>query len=237
VGPRFIDKFDVILLDMARTFMFGVDRFSGAEDFGATYRRIGGRMLGDGDVCRIICGLFQKMLADSRNPAYYDCFPSVARYVETMLESKTLPNSERLLIEQVFAAHEVGTVPETDADALHRLRETHRLGVVSNIWSKKDLHLEEFRRAGIHDLFEVIVFSSDDGHLKPSAYPFARAIETLEVDRSKVVFVGDSLKRDIAGAKSVGLSAVWIDVGLNRVDESSCRPGRVSKDLQGLLEL
>jgi hypothetical protein len=33
MSPRFIDRFDVILLDMARTFMFNVDRFSEEEDF------------------------------------------------------------------------------------------------------------------------------------------------------------------------------------------------------------
>ena len=43
--PRFIDKFEVILLDMVRTFMFDADRFSVADDFAATYRRIGGHTL------------------------------------------------------------------------------------------------------------------------------------------------------------------------------------------------
>jgi len=43
---RFIDRFDVILLDMACTFMFDVDRFSATEDFAATYRQFGGNALG-----------------------------------------------------------------------------------------------------------------------------------------------------------------------------------------------
>ena len=58
----------------------------------------------------------------------------------------------------------------------------------------------------------------------------------FDVDRAKIVFVGDSLKRDIAGAKSVGLSVVWIDLGLNHVDDSSFRPDRVIRDLRDLLE-
>lgn len=36
---RFIDQFDVVLLDVSHTFMFDVDRFSDAEDYGATYAR------------------------------------------------------------------------------------------------------------------------------------------------------------------------------------------------------
>lgn len=233
---RFIDKFDVILLDMGRTFMFDVDCFSDVEDFGATYRQIGGSALSDSEVRRILSVLFEKMMADSRNPAYYDRFPSIMTYLESVSNSRALPKSEIALLEQVFAMHEIGTVPAAHAEALHRLRETHRLGAVSDIWSKRDLYLQEFTRAGIRDLFSVITFSSDHGHLKPSAHPFSTAIEELDVDRSKIVFVGDSLRRDIAGAKAVGLSAVWIGAGLEGLDDSHPRPDWVIRDLRDLLE-
>lgn len=233
---RFIDRFDVILLDMGRTFMFNVDRFSDAEDFGATYRQIGGKALSDGEVRRIISGLFEKMLGDSRNPAYYNRFPSVLGCLKNTPQPKDLPESEIALLEQVFAMHEIGSVPDSHAEALHRLRETHRLGVVSDIWSKSDLYLQEFTRAGIRDLFHVIVFSSDHGYMKPSEYPFVKAIEAFNVDRSKIVFVGDSLRRDIEGAKSVGLSAVWIGTGLDDVADSHPRPDWVIKDLRDLLD-
>ena len=43
----FVDQFHVILLDMAKTFMFGVDRFSEDEDSAATYWKVGGKRLGD----------------------------------------------------------------------------------------------------------------------------------------------------------------------------------------------
>ena len=232
---RFIDKFEAILLDMGRTFMFDVDRFSDLEDFGATYRQIGGSALSDGEVRRIIAGLFEKMSADSRNPAYYDCFPSVVAYLESMSDSGDLPKSEIALLERVFAMHEIGTIPETHAQALRRLRETHRLGVVSDIWSKSDLYLQEFARTGIRDLFSVIIFSSDHGYLKPSAYPFSKAIGAFNVDRSKIVFIGDSLRRDVAGAKGAGLSAVWIGRGREGLDDSHPLPDWVIKDLRDLL--
>jgi FMN phosphatase YigB (HAD superfamily) len=216
--------------------MFDVDRFSDGEDFGATYRQIGGRALGEDEVRRIISGLFDKMLADSRNPAYYGRFPSVLTCLEGMPESKDLPKGEIALLERVFAIHEIGTVPDTHAEILRRLRETHRLGVVSDIWSKSDLYLQEFTRAGIRDLFHAIVFSSDHGYLKPSAYPFAKAVQGFNVGRSKIVFVGDSLRRDIAGAKGAGLSAVWIGTDLGGVDDGHARPDWAIKDLRDLLE-
>lgn len=115
------------------------------------------------------------------------------------------------LLEQVFAYHEIGTIPESHVLALQRLRRTHQLGVVSNIWSKSDLYLKEFERVGISNLFETIVFSSDHGCIKPSPFLFAKAIGAFDASGAKTVFVGDSLKRDVAGAKAAGLEAIWID--------------------------
>ncbi len=53
---RFIDGFDILLLDMGLTFMFNSDRFSDSEDYGATYRQAGGYLLNGEEVHRIISG-------------------------------------------------------------------------------------------------------------------------------------------------------------------------------------
>jgi len=129
---RFVDKFDVVLLDMGRTFMFDVDRFSSGEHFGTTYRDVGGKTLSDGEVSRAISALFEKLLSYSRNPVYYDEFPSVLYCLQDLAEAEGLPERELKLLERVFALHEIGTVPDTHAAALRRLRATHRLGVVSD---------------------------------------------------------------------------------------------------------
>jgi HAD superfamily hydrolase (TIGR01509 family) len=232
---RFIDGFDVILLDMGHTFMFNMDRFSDSEDYEATYRRVGGSMLSDRQVRRIISALFDTALSDYRNPDSDNQFPSVLSYLEAMPESRDLSRSEIGLLELVFAMHEVGTVPDTHAKALRQLHETHRLGVVSDIWSRSDVCLREFERAGIDGLFDVTVFSSDCGYIKPSPCLFTKAIEAFEVERSRIVFVGDSLKRDIVGAKAVGLSAVWINTGVGKIDKGVLDPDLVIHDLRDLI--
>jgi FMN phosphatase YigB (HAD superfamily) len=236
VKTRFIDQFEIILLDMGRTFMFDVDRFFDADAFAETYRRMGGRMLADGDVRRIISSLFNRMLADSRDPMCYGCFPSVLAYLEKLADGTKVEKHESALLEQVFGLHEIGTIPDSHAQDLHRLRETHRLGVVSDIWSRNTLYLQELARAGVRDLFEVVVFSSDHGHLKASPYPFAKAIEAFGAPRSTMVFVGDSLRCDIAGAKAAGLSTIWLDAGDGQADTSFPSPDLVIRDLRDLLE-
>ena len=233
---RFIDQFDAVLLDVSHTFMFDVDRFSDTEDYGTTYRQIGGNLLNNGEVCRTISALFDRMQVDYEDQNCYDSFPPVFSYLKVLPESKNLPVDEIRLLARVFAMPEVGTIPATHAKALYRLHETHSLGIVSNIWSSNDLYLREFERVGIRNLFDVIIFSSDHGCVKPSPYLLVKAIEALEVDRIKIVFVGDSLKHDIASAKAVGLSSVWINTGINRINQSILTPELVIKDLRDLIE-
>jgi HAD superfamily hydrolase (TIGR01509 family) len=233
---RFIDQFAVVLLDMVHTFMFDADRFSDVNGFAVTYRYGGGKELHDVEVNRILATVFDSMLVDSRNPVYFDRFPSVLSYLEALTVAHNLPASELGLLEQVFALHEVGTVPDTSVEVLQRLRETHRLGVVSDIWSASELYWREFARAGIRELFDVIVFSSDHGHLKPSPYLFLQALKAFPVGWEKIVFVGDSLRRDIAGAKAVGLATVWIDADGSGGEPQGPRPDLIVRDLRDLLD-
>ena len=225
-----------MLLDLHGTFMLGGDRFSETEDFGLTYRELGGRALGDDAVRRLVlevCATMEQAYADLR---YDEHFPSVRHCLEHITRPQGLSEQEVYLLERVIAHHEVGVIPAAYAAVLRKLAQTHRLGIVSNIWSTRDLYVQALERAGICDLFDVIVFSSDHGKIKPSPSLFMKALEGFTVDRSQIVLVGDSLTRDIAGAKAVGLSAVWIDTGTGTVDERVPNPDLVIRDVRELLE-
>ena len=88
---RFIDRFEVLLLDMGRTFMFDVDRFNEDDDFGATYRRTGGNRLRSREVFRIVSEIFHQMVADGKKPGNYDNFSSVLTYLKRHPKSAQLP--------------------------------------------------------------------------------------------------------------------------------------------------
>ena len=231
---RFVDRFRVILLDMMGTFMFDGDRFSANEDYARTYRRLGGHRLADIEVQSVIREVFDRMLRDYQDPARRENFASVGHYLEALLSEANLPCGEVGLLDRVFTMHEAGVIPETHAETIRRLHETHRLGVVSNVWGRSDLCLEEFRRAGVAGLFEATVFSSDYGINKPSPLLYRKAIDHFGVDISSVVFVGDDPVYDIAGAKAVGLATVWINAG-GAPDEAACAD-LVVEDLRSLLE-
>lgn len=204
---RILDNYSVLLLDLNSTFMFGEDRFGPGEDFHATYRSLGGTVLGREQVAAAIRNCYDAMSRIYQSPDRYDDFPSVA---ETLHQHGGVPPSELHLLEKVFAIHEQGIIPSVYAELLFRLGKTHQLGLVSNLWSRKQPWLAEFERLGISELFACKIFSSDSRSIKPSPALFKSALQSFPPD-ARVLFAGDNLKRDIMPAKSLGLATAWIN--------------------------
>jgi HAD superfamily hydrolase (TIGR01509 family) len=235
MGSRFIDRFEVLLLDMGNTFMFECDDFGADADFWETYRGVGGDRLGAAEVTAVLRGVFARMLAEGRSPASVDRFPSLSSHLERAPEAQGVPRSECELLERVFALHEVGHVSEAHADVLRRLSRSHPLGVVSNIWSRPGAFEAEFGRAGILEVFDVLVWSSVHGCIKPSPRLFRQALDHFGVEPSRAVYVGDHPERDIAGAKAVGMGAVWIENAARPLSLEGPQPDLIVGDLGGLL--
>lgn len=204
---RIPDRFSILLLDMHGTFMFGHDRFGSSKDFFITYRSFGGKTLNPDQVSQAIHRCYTGMLRISRTAENFDNFPTLA---EGLHRYANVPEVELPLLEKVFAHHERGTIPVDYAALLRRLGRTHQLGLVTNIWARKDTWLSEFERAGISDIFTCQIFSSDCRSIKPSRTIFERALRSFPKG-SRVLFVGDSLRRDIAPAKMLGLATAWIN--------------------------
>ena len=234
---RFIDRFSVILLDMGNTFMFDCDNFGPDADYAQTYRSVGGTFLDEETITRIVVSVFAKMDEDYRDPALYDRFGSVRDYLRPAVASIRLPEGEEDLLETVFALHEIGRIPSSHAQVIQTLSRTHALGVISNVWSGSDVFREEFKRAGIGELFSIVVFSSDHGCIKPSGKLFDVALKHFGEDPKKVLFVGDNYTADILGAKNAGLSTVWIHGGRVELHDGNPRPDRIARSLRDILDM
>ena len=235
MSGRFIDDFAVILLDVCNTFMFDADRFGDAEDYHTTYRQIGGRSLGAREIRTCINGILNRMNGASHDPERYDDFGDIRRFLGA--EIAELPHSERERIVEVFARHEVGRIPEIYAEAIRQLARSHLLGLLSNIWSPSYNFEVELDRVGLRDHFTVRIWSSDHGSIKPSSRLFQMAVDAFDIDPARVLYVGDSPQRDIAGAKAVGMAAAWIENEIRPLTAEVPSPDLIISDVTQLLHV
>lgn len=92
---------------------------------------------------------------------------------------------------------------------LQRLRDAGlKLGIVSNTLLPGrilDRHLE---MVGLMEFFSVRVYSSEVTYRKPKPIVFQTALEQIAVGAAECLFVGDTVKTDIVGARRVGMPSV-----------------------------
>lgn len=84
-----------------------------------------------------------------------------------------------------------------------------RMAVVSNHHNYGSL-IARLEEIGIRDYFRTVIASEKVGVRKPNPEIFEMALHRLRVRKEHAVFVGDSLRTDIMGAKNAGLVAILI---------------------------
>jgi putative hydrolase of the HAD superfamily len=83
-----------------------------------------------------------------------------------------------------------------------------RLGIISNF----DSRLKEIvANLGIPPLIEQITTSWSARAAKPDPQIFLRAVAGMQISPSRAIHVGDSVREDIEGAQSAGLTPILID--------------------------
>jgi putative hydrolase of the HAD superfamily len=113
---------------------------------------------------------------------------------------------------------------EGAAATLTALRDAgYRIGLISNTIWPAELHMEDLEEIGLLHYLEHLTFSGEIGMWKPSKQIFQHALEALGVAPEQSVFVGDSPREDIVGARGAGMRAVW-------VRSSEFPPGDVQAD-------
>jgi putative hydrolase of the HAD superfamily len=93
--------------------------------------------------------------------------------------------------------------------ALSELRERYTLALVTN--GASCLQNEKLDHSGLRPFFDVVVVSAEFGTGKPDPSIFRHALSRLAAPHEQAVMLGDSLARDIDGAHSAGLQAIWVN--------------------------
>jgi putative hydrolase of the HAD superfamily len=124
------------------------------------------------------------------------------------------PDAE--VIEQVMEMEQSGWIgsvhvgPEVVQTLEQLKRAGMRMGIVSNAAYLPRLMKDQLKALGLADYFDGVSFSSEVGFRKPNRKIYQDALQKVGVDASASLFVGDRLKEDVRGPKSLGMRAVLI---------------------------
>jgi putative hydrolase of the HAD superfamily len=137
----------------------------------------------------------------------------------TLLEKKTALQAEYLAqqnapitLEQREAITEgcykkvLDTLTTTRA-IVEKLASEYPMVLVTNFYGNMPVVLKEF---SLDKYFRTIVESAVVGIRKPDARLFALGVEALSLAPEEVIVVGDSYRKDIFPALSLGCKAVWL---------------------------
>ncbi|HFD39050.1 MAG TPA: HAD family hydrolase [Anaerolineae bacterium] len=124
----------------------------------------------------------------------------------------------------------IRTYPEV-REVLTTLREQgYRLGIISNwSWNLRD----RVAQVGLTDFFELIWASAYAGCNKPHRCIFDQALAQMGLEAGRALYVGDSYRHDVVGARRAGMDAVLLDRD-GTATEADCP---VIGDLWGLFDL
>jgi len=117
---------------------------------------------------------------------------------------------------------------------LERLKGRYSLGIVSNFYGNLPFIC---RQVGLARFFDVVVDSSNVGYSKPDPRIFFSALNRLQVDPKESVFVGDSISRDLRGAKSLGMPHIWMKAPDLKKGKPCCSGDRTVRSLLELEDL
>ena len=166
----------------------------------------------------------------------------VDRRVEHMLKQLEveLTDEVKLSIVEEFTEAFVVDPPafkEDVREVLQSLGEHYVMGIISDTGvTPGSIIRDHLRMYGILRFFSSTVFSDEVGFCKPDPRVFEMALRELKVRPGEAVHVGDLLRTDVAGAKNVGMKAVWLS-NESDVRHVDCAPDYVIRRLSELLDV
>lgn len=118
-------------------------------------------------------------------------------------------------------------------DLLRALRDCGcKLGLLTNGFS--ETHRDKIATLQIGEYFDAIFMPDEVGMLKPDPLLFAHACTTLRSAPARSVMIGDRYERDIRGAKTAGLSTIWMNVHGGSVPPGAPEPDVTVRGIAGV---
>ncbi len=92
-------------------------------------------------------------------------------------------------------------------EAFDRIRATYNVGIITNGFAETQwMKIKQF---GFEEMVSQIVISEEIGVMKPHHKIFDHSTELVGIERSDILYVGDSLTSDVEGGKAAGWKVAW----------------------------
>jgi 2-haloacid dehalogenase len=114
------------------------------------------------------------------------------------------------------------------SNSLEALSARYRLAIVSNV--DDDLFAGSAARLGVS--FDEIVTAEQVRSYKPTHAHFHEALKRLELPRERVLHVAQSLFHDIAPAKELGFTTVWVNRRAGKGGAGATAPSSATPDFE-----
>lgn len=117
---------------------------------------------------------------------------------------------------------------------LQALYDRYPMVLVSNFYGNVESVLTDFN---LRHFFQQIIESAVVGVRKPDPQIFALGVEALNLNADEVLVIGDSYKKDIVPAESLGCKVAWIKGKGWTIEEDAVTHPSIIKKLSNVLDV
>jgi len=114
-----------------------------------------------------------------------------------------------------------------------KTEDKYKIGLVSN-FAYSPAVKKTLERFDLAKYFDALIISGDVGWRKPSLKIFKKALQALHAKASETVFIGDSPRHDIEGAKNSNMRTILVKKASINEDEGFGNPDRRILELKEL---
>ncbi|MFW6041270.1 MAG: HAD family hydrolase [Thermoplasmatota archaeon] len=118
---------------------------------------------------------------------------------------------------------------------IERLRESYKLGVISN--GSKSIQLQKLESMGLKNHFKIIVLSEEIGIRKPEKKIFENAASQFDLSSNRCMYVGNLYETDVVGANNAGMLSCWLNQHGRELPPNGIEPDFRIRELVELLEV
>lgn len=110
----------------------------------------------------------------------------------------------------------VGSLNHELAEYFERLRPRYKTGIVSNSFVGAREREQRTHRLG--DICDVIIYSHEEGYLKPDPQIYRIACDRLDVAPESAIFL-DDVDENVEGARAIGMNAIAFRTNAQAISE------------------